>query len=154
MLTQHVWTSLPFQGWSLDQPTRDPPELRVWSQHVWTSFPIHGWSMDHPFKSDILVYVRLKHRISRTSWVILWHLKATLDNPLSDTQHECSQWCHINVCEGTHFSSFDILSLTVLLISEYNPCVSPPLILPCLLYGKVGLQFQPHVVTQKKTGVS
>ena len=32
---------------------------------------------------DILVctYVRLKHRVSQTSWVILWHLKATLNNP-------------------------------------------------------------------------
>ena len=51
------------------------------SQRVWASLPIHWWSTDQPFKSDILVYVRLKQRISQTSWVILWHLKATLDNP-------------------------------------------------------------------------
>ena len=44
---------------------------------------------------------------------------------ISDTQHERSQWRHIDVCEGTRSSSFDILSLTVLLISEYQSlCLS------------------------------
>lgn len=73
---------------------------------------------------------------------------------ISDTQHERSQWRPFDVCEDIHSSSFDILSLTVLLISEYQPHVVPLLTLLDLLSGIVGLVFQPHAMTQKKTDAS
>jgi len=74
---------------------------------------------------------------------------------ISDTQHERSQWHPFDVCESIRSSSFDILSLTVLLISEYQTSCrsSVHLVGSFKWYSWFGV-FQPHAMTQKKTDAS